>query len=85
MNISETEFKYMKEFITRDMACMLIRDFGMTMEQALRAVYNSRTFELLGNPESGFYYQSPQYVYWYLKEEVKTGKFSPSPTFDRSE
>ena len=82
MNISEVDFKFMKEFITRDLGYFLTQDFGMTLEQALRAVYDSKTFKLLCNPDSGFYYQSSKYVYGYLKNEVASGKFNPNPVFD---
>ena len=81
MNVSETDFKYMREFIIRDMAYFLTQDFNMTMEQALRAVYNSHTLTVLDNAETGFYYQSPRYVYNYLKDELVNGKFNPHPRF----
>ena len=79
MNISELEFQHMKEYIVRDMAFFLTQDFNIEMEDSLRVVYDSRTFELLCNPDSGFYYQSPRYVYNYLKEEFTKGKFNPNP------
>ena len=82
MKISAVDFKFMKEFIIRDLGCFLVEDFGMTLESALRAVYNSKTYELLCNPETGFYFQSPKYVYGYLKEEIATGKFNPNPRYD---
>ena len=36
--------------------------------------YNSDTFERLSNPATGLYYQSPGYVYDYLRNELATGK-----------
>ncbi|MBQ1714037.1 MAG: hypothetical protein II030_06575 [Treponema sp.] len=52
----------------------LVRDFSFTMEQALRAVYNSELYQKLCDPKTGLYFQSPLYVYDYLKTEIKTGK-----------
>ena len=44
------------------------------MEQALDMYYNSETFERLSDPSTGLYYQSPGYVYDYLRNELTTGK-----------
>ncbi|WP_273066255.1 hypothetical protein [Treponema berlinense] len=61
---------------TRDLADKLVGDFSMTVPQALRVVYNSETYEKLINPKTGLYFQSPLYVYDFLKNEVFTGKMS---------
>ena len=76
MNVSEKEFEFMKGIIIRDMTSQLVSDFDMGFEQALDAVYESETFEKLGDPETGLYYQSPLYVYSYLKEEIENGRMS---------
>ena len=52
----------------------LVRDFSFTVEQALCAVYNSELYQKLCDPKTGLYFQSPLYVYDYLKTEIKTGK-----------
>ena len=52
----------------------LVRDFSFTVEQALCAVYNSELYQKLCAPKTGLYFQSPLYVYDYLKTEIKTGK-----------
>ena len=52
----------------------LVRDFSFTVEQALRAVYNSELYQKLCDPKTGLYFQSPLYVYDYLKTEIKAGK-----------
>ena len=52
----------------------LVRDFSFTVEQALRAVYNSELYQKLCDPKTGLYFQRPLYVYDYLKTEIKTGK-----------
>ena len=71
-----TDFEYQIECTTRDLADKLVGDFSMTVPQALRVVYNSETYEKLINPKTGLYFQSPLYVYDFLKNEVLTGKIS---------
>lgn len=41
-----------------------------SMQEAFDAVYNSLLFEKLNNPKTGLYFQSPGYVYSYLKDEL---------------
>lgn len=71
-----TDFEYQIECTTRDLADKLVGDFSITVPQALRVVYNSETYEKLINPKTGFYFQSPLYVYDFLKNEVLTGRMS---------
>ena len=71
-----TDFEYQIECTTRDLADKLVEDFSMTVPEALRVVYNSETYEKLINPKTGLYFQSPLYVYDFLKNEVFTGKMS---------
>ncbi|WP_276781764.1 hypothetical protein [Treponema succinifaciens] len=71
-----TDFEYQIECTTRDLADKLVGDFSMTVPQALRVVYNSETYEKLINPKTGLYFQSPLYVYDFLKNEVLTGRMS---------
>lgn len=71
-----TDFEYQIECTTRDLADKLIGDFSMTVPQVLCVVYNSETYEKLINPKTGLYFQSPLYVYDFLKNEVLTGRIS---------
>ena len=71
-----TDFEYQIECTTRDLADKFVGDFSMTVPQALRVVYNSETYEKLINPKTGLYFQSPLYVYDFLKNEVLTGRMS---------
>ena len=45
----------------------------LTMEQARTTVFNSDTYQRLLRQTTGFYHQSPRYVYAFLKNELKTG------------
>lgn len=71
-----TNFDYQVECTTRDLAVSLAKDFSLTTSEALRAVYNSETYSKLANPKTGLYFQSPFYVYDFLKNEFQTGKMS---------
>ena len=71
-----TDFEYQIECTSRDLADKLVGDFSMTVPEALRVVYNSETYEKLINPKTGLYFQSPLYVYDFLKNEVLTGRMS---------
>lgn len=64
----------MKLDMVRHLALLLLDDNPqLTMEQALTSVFNSDTYQRLLCEATGFYYQSPRYVYDFLKNELKTG------------
>lgn len=70
MNITESEFRYLKELLAKDLITMLMEKKGLSMEEAFRKYYSSRTFENVANPDTGLYFQSPGYVYSYLENEL---------------
>ena len=70
MNVSQTEFQNMKEEIVKDMIGRLMDERGLTMQNAFDAVYTSRLFEKLNDPNTGLYFQSSGYVYSYLIDEL---------------
>ena len=65
-----TDFDYMVECNARDIALMLMEENNISIEEALRLLYSSKTFENLKNKNSGLYFQSPGYVYEYLRREL---------------
>lgn len=71
--MNDVEFNYMKKYIARQLAQLLIERHSMSLEQALDTLYNSNTFEKLSKPETGLYYQSPLYVFTYLERELIQG------------
>ena len=70
MNITDAEFRYLKESLARDLIAILMEKHGMSMEEAFRKYYSSKTFEKISNPETGLYFQSPGYVFSYLESEI---------------
>lgn len=69
-----TDFDYMLEGMTRDLAVMLMERRKMPMTDALDTLYNSETYEKLSDPRSGLYFQAPGYVYDFLDKEIEYGK-----------
>lgn len=74
--MKDSDFKYMKEALTADMAEFLSRDYGMSISDALDTIYNSETFSKLSEPRTGLYFQSSLYVYSFLKNEYDTGRMA---------
>lgn len=70
------QFQYMLECMERDVATLLVEKRGMTIRQALGVLYDSETYRLLQIPNTGLYFQSPQYVYSFLQEEMDRGRIS---------
>lgn len=58
------------EEITTQLATWLMDEQGMTMQQALSAVYNSRTYTHLQDTSTGLMAQSDAYIYNCLMEEI---------------
>ena len=72
MNVSSAEFQNMKADIVKDMISRLMDERGLSMREAFDAVYSSRLFEKLNDPNTGLYFQSSGYVYSYLKDELES-------------
>lgn len=67
---------YLIENLSKDLVFLLMEEFDMDMKTALRALYTSDTYAKLQNPKTGLYFQSPRYVFDFLKNELRTGKLS---------
>jgi len=64
----------MKLDMVKSLALLLMdSDSQITIEEALSTVLNSDTYQRLQKDSTGFYYQSPRYVYAFLQNELKTG------------
>ena len=69
-----TDFDYMLEGMTRDLAVMLMERRKMPMTDALDTLYNSETYEKLSDPRSGLYFQATGYVDACLDKEIDYGR-----------
>lgn len=72
--MKNADFNYMKEALAVDLAELIAKDFDMTITEALDAMYGSDTYSKLCDPNTGLYFQSSQYVYSFLKNELLTAK-----------
>ena len=69
-----SEQEQMKLDMVKNLALLLMDDNPqMTIEQAIATVINSDTYMRLLRDATGFYHQSPRYVYSFLDSELKTG------------
>ena len=66
----EQDRQFQIECLTNELVTMLMDENGLTMEQAMDAVYNSHTFEKFERPSTGLYYQGAVYVMDMLREEL---------------
>lgn len=66
MNISATEYKYLKEGLMKDMALILIKERKMSMEDALDKLYSSDSYKKLSDSRTGLISQSPRYLLHYF-------------------
>lgn len=66
MNISESEYEYLKSQLTSRIIQILVEENGMTLEDAFDKVYSSNVYKKLSDPATGLFFQSPRYVMSYL-------------------
>ena len=71
------DIQYAKDLIVRDMVVFLMTEEGKTLKEALGIIYNSVLYEKLSDSETGLYFQSSDYNYELLQNELKTGKLMP--------
>ena len=70
----EISFKYQKEGVAKDLVLLLMKDYNWSISKAVDVLYNSETYKKICNPKTGLYFQSPIYVYYFLKKEIELGK-----------
>ncbi len=66
MNVTETEFKYLKEQVSARMIQILTEEQGYTLEDAIDKVYTSPVYEKLSDANTGLFFQSPRYILSYI-------------------
>lgn len=69
------EKEIMKDDMVAKLAMLLVAEkIARTMTEALDTVINSETYQKLMDDKTALYYQSPRYVYDFLKNELTSGK-----------
>ena len=66
-NVTQQEFKYLKEHLTARMVQILAEEQGLSIEEAFERVYTSPIFDKLSDARTGLFYQSPRYVLSYIE------------------
>lgn len=70
------EIKFLIDTLTKNLVLMVIKDFGISVKEALDAVYNSQLYDKILDLDTGLYYQSAGYNYQLLHKELVEGKFA---------
>ena len=66
-------FKYQKEGAAKDLVKFLMKDYNLTLVEAIERLYESETYAKICNPKTGLYFQGSIYLYSFLKNEIDTG------------
>ena len=74
MALTKKQIQVMKDDLTVELAGYLVDDYHYAPQEAIDVLYTSETFERLQDNSTGFYYQSPGYVYSFLQNEINTAK-----------
>jgi hypothetical protein len=66
--------KFLIDSLVEQLALWAMRDYRLSMVEALQLVFNSQLYEKVLDLETGLYYQSAAYNYGLLKHEIDYGK-----------
>lgn len=68
------DIRFQIECLSADLVLLLMEEYKWDLKRAFDELYNSRTYELLNDPECGLYFEGPVYIFQFLKNEIETGK-----------
>ena len=63
------------EGVTQDIISYLVEDNKISIDGAMKLLYDSSVFEKLADIDTGLYRESSSYVYVLLKDELLNKKF----------
>lgn len=69
------ETKFLIDTLTKNLVLKIMKEYGLTVTEAMETVYNSQLYEKILDSDTGLYYQSSGYNYEMLREEYLNGKF----------
>ena len=72
--LTAEQIQLLKDDLCVELAGYLVDDYHYSPEEAIEVLYTSETFERLQEDETGFYYQSPGYIYSFLQNELKRAR-----------
>jgi predicted transcriptional regulator len=65
---------FLKEFLIADIIAFIMKDTGVSADDAMERFYNSQVFERLEDAGTGLYMESSAYVYELYKDECNYGR-----------
>lgn len=72
----DNKIRYMMNFVTTEVISSIIEESELSVQEAMKAFYNSEVFDRLCDSETGLYLKSGGYVYYLYKSELKNGRLS---------
>ena len=72
--MANDKIEFMISFVITEVVLATIEDTGSSVQEAMRAFYNSQVFDCLCDIETGLYRESGAYVYELYKDEKKYGR-----------
>ena len=72
--VPNVKIQYMIDYVTSVNIDCIMKDQGLTAEEAMKAFYNSQVFNRLCDVETGLYRESGGYVYDLYKIEREYGR-----------
>lgn len=73
MTQTDNNFEFLVEYITAKVVEWMMKDQGISLEEALVRFHNTETFEKLCDRKTALYIESPAYVYDIYMEEFRRG------------
>lgn len=73
MRTVSNNFEFLVEYITTKVVEWIIRDWNVSLENALLMFHNSETFDKLSQPHTDMYVESPAYIYEIFIKEMRRG------------
>lgn len=70
MRLNKTQLQFIINCDVEEMVKYLEDDYGYSTIEAFDKVYSSETYQKLLNTKTGFYIESPAYIYSYLQDEI---------------
>lgn len=74
MALTKEQIQLMKDDLCTELAGFLVDEYRYSPQEAIDVLYTSETFERIQDNSTGLYYQSPGYVYSFLRNELTTAK-----------
>ena len=71
MKLTNNQLQYIINCDVETIVSYLLDDYKLSVLEAFDTVYNSSVYQKLINTKTGLYLQSPDYIYDYLKQDIK--------------